>query len=65
VPTSKRAPFLKKLWFYSDFIKETLAYCLSRGRATVPPVQITSEKTFFVAALEAHLKFVEKITKDL
>ena len=44
---------MKNLRFYSDFTKETLAYCLSRGRATVPPVQITGEKTFFVAALGA------------
>jgi hypothetical protein len=45
-------PFLKNLRFYSDFIKETLACCLSHLRATVPPVQITSEKTFFASALE-------------
>jgi hypothetical protein len=52
VPTSKEGSIPQKTFgFTLILLKETLAYCLSRGRATVPPVQITSEKTFFAAAL--------------
>jgi hypothetical protein len=53
VKTSKEGSIPpKNLRVYPDFTKETLAYCLSLfPRDGVPPVQITSEKTFFASAL--------------